>query len=119
MKLLADESVDRPIVLRLRQDGHEVASIAEESPGIGDNDVLSRAYGEGIVLITADKDFGELVFRHKRPHAGILLLRLSGLSESEKCEMASRAIALHANDLQGAFCVLESDTLRIRREPSA
>lgn len=84
MRMLADESVDRPLIVRLRQDGHEVASIAEESPGIPDDEVLDRAYGDGVVLLSADKDFGELVYRRRRPHAGILLVRLSGLSESEK-----------------------------------
>lgn len=117
MRLLADESVDGPVIDRLRHDGYEVVSVAEESPGAGDDEVLARAYDEGVVLLSADKDFGELVYRHRRPHAGVLLLRLAGLEEAKKCESVSRAVAGHAADLPGAFSVLSSDSLRIRREP--
>lgn len=61
MNLLADESVDRQIVDRLRQDGHAVRYIAEMEPGVSDDTVLDLAYRESILLLTADKDFGELV----------------------------------------------------------
>jgi predicted nuclease of predicted toxin-antitoxin system len=61
MKLLADEGVDGPVVAWLRNDGHDVAWIAEDSPGVGDDAILARAYAEGVVLITSGKDFGELV----------------------------------------------------------
>lgn len=66
MNLLADESVDRQIVERLRQDGHEVLYAAEMEPGIPDDVVLERANEISAWLMTADKDFGELVFRDKR-----------------------------------------------------
>lgn len=118
MNLLADESVDGPVVERLRADGHVVAFVAEESPGIADGDVLDRAYREGVVLLTADKDFGELVYRARRPHAGVLLLRLAGLDEWAKRELVSRTIANHGDDLAGAFSVLDLDALRIRRPPT-
>jgi len=62
---LADESVDRQIVERLRLDGHRVAYVAEMSPGIMDEAVLTESRVSESVLITADKDFGELVFRQR------------------------------------------------------
>ncbi len=71
MILLADESVDRQIVERLRTDGHAVRYIAEIEPGISDDIVLDMAYQETDVLLTADKDFGELVFRQGRLTSGI------------------------------------------------
>jgi len=119
MRLLADESVDRPVIARLRSDGREVVAIAEESPGVGDDDVLARAYGEGVVLLTVDKDFDELVYRHRRPHAGVLLLRLAGLDEAAKCDLVARAVTERGADLADAFSVLGTDSLRIRREPTA
>ncbi|GIW42747.1 MAG: hypothetical protein KatS3mg077_0029 [Candidatus Binatia bacterium] len=61
MKILADEGVDRPVVERLRQDGHEVRYVAEIEPGISDDNILDLANREGAVLLTADKDFGEFV----------------------------------------------------------
>ncbi|MBX7106124.1 MAG: DUF5615 family PIN-like protein [Gemmataceae bacterium] len=115
MKLLADESVDCPIVLRLRADGHDVAFVAEDSPGISDRVVLSRALTDGVVLVTADKDFGELVYRDRLPHAGVLLVRLAGLDESAKCDLVSRVVAECGDDLQGAFSVATPDSLRLRR----
>ena len=116
MKLLADESVDAPIVAQLRQDGHEVASIAEESPGLKDEAVLDRAYRDGIVCLTADKDFGELVYRQRLPHAGVLLLRLTGLSELAKCEIVSRIVTEHTEELANGFSVLTGNDLRMRRD---
>lgn len=118
MKILADESVDAPIVLSLRDGGHEVASIAEDSWGLPDEAVLQRAWQEGVLLITADKDFGELVYRQHRQHAGVLLLRLEGLDEATKCELVTRVIAERGQELSGAFSVLSANDLRIRRDPT-
>ena len=63
MRLLADEGVDAAIVARLRFDGYDVVYVAELSPGITDDAVLELANAEERILMTADKDFGELVFR--------------------------------------------------------
>ncbi len=70
MNLLADESVDQPIVERLRSDGFSVISITEQSPGIPDDAVLDLANDADALLLTADKDFGELVYRQGRIHNG-------------------------------------------------
>lgn len=119
MRLLAGESVDGPVVARLRGDGHAVVWIVEEAPGTADEVILARAYAEGVVLVTADKDFGELVYRQRQPHAGVLLLRLSGCDEAAKCDLVSRAVGEQGGKFAGAFSVLTEDELRIRREPSA
>jgi hypothetical protein len=63
VKLLADEGVDAAIVTRLRSDGHDVVYVAELSPGITDEAVLELANANERILVTTDKDFGELVFR--------------------------------------------------------
>ena len=76
MTFLADEGVDRQIVERLRLDGHEVSYVAEMTPGIMDEVVLSESRNSESVLITADKDFGELVFRQRQTSTGVLLIRL-------------------------------------------
>ena len=74
MNLVADENVDQPIVDRLRQDGHLVVAVAELSPSISDDEVLRQANQQSALLITGDKDFGELVYRLGRVHAGVILL---------------------------------------------
>ena len=66
MKFLADENIDKPIVERLRGDGHSLFYIVEMQPGISDDEVLRLANQQEAVLLTADKDFGELVFRQGR-----------------------------------------------------
>lgn len=68
MKFLADESVDYQIVDRLRQDGHEIWYVAEMEPGISDDAVLDEANKKMAILLTSDKDFGELVFRQGASH---------------------------------------------------
>jgi predicted nuclease of predicted toxin-antitoxin system len=74
MKFLADENMDVAIVERLRQDGHQVWYVVEMEPGIPDDEVLALANREGAILITADKDFGELVFRLRYLATGIILI---------------------------------------------
>ncbi len=87
MRHMADENVDRQIVERLRQDGHEVWYVAEMDPGVSDQEVLTFANNEQAVLLTADKDFGELVYRQELVNPGVILLRLAGLSPDVKAEL--------------------------------
>jgi predicted nuclease of predicted toxin-antitoxin system len=117
VKLVADEGVDRPIVTRLRDDGHEVDYVAEMAPGISDDQVLSHANQRQALLLTADKDFGELVFRQGKLHAGVVLLRLAGISPSGKAEIVANALAVHEGELRTAFSVITNTILRIRPGP--
>ena len=70
MKFIADECCDTGIVISLRREGHDVFYVLEEEPGLRDEVVLQRAYVERRTLLTEDKDFGELVFRLRKPAAG-------------------------------------------------
>jgi predicted nuclease of predicted toxin-antitoxin system len=115
VNLLADESVDRQIVDRLRRAGHKVRYVAEMEPGIPDDIVLNPANQEADVLLTADKDFGELVFRQGRLMSGILLVRLAGLSPARKAGIAASAVNQHSPELPSAFAVLTPGSFRIRR----
>ena len=114
MNLLADESVDGPIVEHLRQQGHEVVYVAELSPSMSDDQVLQYANERNALLVTADKDFGELVFRLGKAHRGVVLLRLSGLPTAVKAETVARVFRDHATELAGAFSVVSSGAVRIR-----
>ena len=76
MNCRADESVDRQIVERLRQDGHQVWYVAEMEPGISDENVLDLANRRRYLLIPADKDFGELVFLQRRLMSGVILIKV-------------------------------------------
>ena len=118
MKLLCDEGVEKQIVSRLRNDGHEVLYVAEMSPGISDDEILGLSRGQGAVLITNDKDFGELVFRQGLVTYGVLLLRLPGLESEEKASVVSGVIVDHAKEMVGAFSVINRSRLRIRSQLS-
>ena len=117
MRWLADESVDGAVVRRLRADGHDVESVDESSPGAPDEEVLTSAAGSGRVLLTADKDFGELVYRLGRAHAGVVLLRLAGLSSGDRAELVSQVVAGRGAELLGHFTVVGPDSVRIRTPP--
>lgn len=114
MNFVADESVDYPIVLRLRQEQHTVWAVAEMEPGIADTVVLEIANRQGVILITGDKDFGELVFRDKRYAFGVILLRLAGLTAVAKAEIVVNAIFQHHDQLASAFAVIGPRSVRIR-----
>lgn len=115
MNLVADESIEREIVERLRADGHDVVYVAELAPGITDDDVLDEANGRGALLVTVDKDFGELVYRLGRIHGGVVLARLAGLTPPAKADAVSQVFRDHASELAGAFCVVAPGVVRIRR----
>ena len=77
MQLLADENVHRRVVARLRGAGFDVEWIKETQPGEHDSDILSRPDIASVILITHDRDFGELLFRHGLPTPyAVLYVRL-------------------------------------------
>lgn len=118
MKFVADESVDTPIVDRLREVGHKVIAIAELEPGISDEEVLAISADHNAVLITGDTDFGELVFRQRLNSAGVVLLRLAGLSSFNKVQVVTQAIIDHGHKFNSSFSVINPTTVRIRRGKS-
>ncbi len=120
MKLLADESVDRQIVERLRRYGYDVIYIAEVEPSISDNAVFDRANEKLALLVTEDKDFGEIVFRDGRLSSdGVVLLRLAGLSAEKKAEIVCNAFQKHEGEFANHFSVVSTGSIRIRAKATA
>ncbi|MBI1770091.1 MAG: DUF5615 family PIN-like protein [Bacteroidetes bacterium] len=115
MNFLAVEGVDFPVIVRLRENGHDVKSILEEFPASADDLVLGLANEENRILITLDKDFGELVFRLQKIHAGIILLRLEELTSEVKAEILIKIIEQHGEELLNAFTVVRENFVRIRK----
>lgn len=113
-KLVVDESVAYEIVEKLKESGFEVLSILEISPGIDDEEVLELALKEEAILVTEDKDFGELTYRLRKSSHGILLIRLIGVSEVEKTKIVIDAVKSHLEDIRNNFAVLSSNKLRIK-----
>ena len=88
-------------------------SIYQGLPGLDDSDVLSLAVEDDRILITADKDFGEMVFRERRLHKGIILLRLADERFSNKLEVLNRLFQQHSDHLPDNFAVVTESTVRI------
>jgi predicted nuclease of predicted toxin-antitoxin system len=117
MRILADENFPADAVSALRDHGHDVAWIRTDSPGISDAEVLDSAQREGRILITFDKDFGELAFHLKLPALnGIILFRISASSSKQVAQAAVAAIESRA-DWSGYFAVVEDNRIRMTPLP--
>ncbi|HEX4498450.1 MAG TPA: DUF5615 family PIN-like protein [Thermoanaerobaculia bacterium] len=99
----------------MRQDGHEVLYVAELDPGIDYTLVLEQAGRAGTLLLTADKDFGELIFRQKRAQGGVVLLRLSGVPAERKAQIVGAFLNSHGHEMVEAFSVISPGHLRVRK----
>jgi predicted nuclease of predicted toxin-antitoxin system len=115
MKFLLDENADIRIAPFLAERGHDVRSFTlENRPGSPDREVLAVAEREQRILITNDLDFGELVFRHAIPHAGVILFRLHSIELSAKLYWLDRILNEHRDRLH-EFLVVSERGVRIRR----
>jgi predicted nuclease of predicted toxin-antitoxin system len=118
MNLVADEGVDKAIVDALRAGGYGVKYFAEAGAGTGDKEILAAANDTQSLLVTCDKDFGELVFRQRLVNSGVVLIRLEGLSAATKASIVLDAINSHGSEMIGKFTVMSPGLLRIRhRDP--
>ena len=115
MNLLVDEGVDKPIVDALRLAGFNVVYILETNKGAEDNLILALANTQKRLLLTRDKDFGELVFRLKQTHYGVILIRLEGYSAILKAQITVNAIMKYKEALISAFTVIQPNAIRIRK----
>lgn len=114
MNFVADEGIDLPIVVRLRELGYSVWYVAEISPSVDDAEVLVQAVEQQAVLLTFDKDFGEMVFRQHHNFPGIVLLRLHGLTMGQKTAVVEDLLNQHGTELINSFTVVTPIKIRIR-----
>jgi len=119
---LADESCDFAVVRALRAAGYDVLAVAERSPGARDEEVIRLATGERRVLLTEDKDFGQLVFAAGKETCGVIFIRYPAGLRSELPQRVLDAVKRESSRMQTAFVVLQPKRMRIsrlpRREPS-
>ena len=118
MKFLADECCDAPLVAGLREDGHDVLFVMESARGADDETVLRRAAADERILLTEDKDFGELVVRLGLPAFGIVLLRLSPADSDSKLARLREALRQYACRLPHSFVVVDEAKARFRALPA-
>jgi predicted nuclease of predicted toxin-antitoxin system len=114
MRLLANENFPLAAVVALREKGHDVLWIRTDAPGSRDDAILALATAEQRILITFDKDFGELAFRAKLPStSGVILFRISIRSPDAVAGITITAVESRA-DWAGHFAVVEDSRIRLR-----
>ena len=117
MRLLANENFPGEAVSALREQGHDVFWVRTEAPGSQDIQVLERAQQENRILLTFDKDFGELAFRSRLPAScGIILFRIAMRSASLARNAILQALTSRT-DWQGYFSVVEETRIRMTPLP--
>jgi predicted nuclease of predicted toxin-antitoxin system len=115
MRFLADESCDHAVVRALRVAGHDVAAIAEDSPGITDEQVIVMAKVSGRILLTEDKDFGQLMFAAAQQASGVIFMRFPVTARAGLVDAVLNLVASRGADLYGSFAVIEPGRTRLRR----
>jgi predicted nuclease of predicted toxin-antitoxin system len=115
VRFLADESCDHRVVVALRAAGHDVVAITETAPGSVDADVLANAVQTSRVLLTEDRDFGQLVFSARmRAPIGVLYIRCPEAARPSLPRWIVATILSLGPKLEGRFCTWKPGKLRLR-----
>ena len=118
MQFLANENFPLISVRLLRDAGYDIVSITEDSPGAKDIDILARAEREGRIVLTFDRDYGELIYRLKRPTPpGIVYFRFDPTSPEEPAKHILQLLTVHRLSLKGKFTVTDRGQIRQRPLP--
>ncbi len=116
MKLLANESFPLKSVQNLKAQGFDIKVVGLEFGGITDREVMKIAMGEGRTIVTFDRDYGELIFRHGyRPPAGVIYLRWRRFGPEDPGRYLAELLTDTQIDFSQALTVIDEDTIRQRR----
>lgn len=111
---IADENVSQLVIERLRSGGFDIIAVREIRPGASDGSVLEMARAQSRILITEDRDFGELIVRQRLEVSGVMLLELDRLSNRAEAERTLEAISTLSDKLVGNIVIVEPSRVRIR-----
>ena len=115
MRFVVDECTGPAVASWLRSVGHDVLSIYDDARRMADEDILPLAVREDRIIVTNDKDFGDLVYALGMEHQGIILLRLGDERAPSKIAAMARLLDEHADQIAGHFVVVTESTIRISR----
>jgi predicted nuclease of predicted toxin-antitoxin system len=113
VRFVADESCDFGVVRALRAAAHDVVAVAEASPRLADDKVLELARDNGTILLTEDKDFGELVYAARQKSCGVILLRFPAHARSSMSDALVEAVDRLGARLSSRFTVIQPGRIRI------
>lgn len=115
MRFLADESCDFSVVRTLRAADHDVVAVAEVALGAPDELVIERALSNKRILLTEDKDFGQLVFASAMVSPGVVFIRYPATARKTLPSAVLDLIGKYGDHLAGCFVVLQPSRVRISR----
>jgi len=116
LKFIIDVGVGKKVEDFLYKSGYDVLSVREINPSMSDSKIIGIASKNNRIIITMDKDFGELVYNSGLKHTGILLLRTENCSADKKIIILSEILRNYSSELEENFCVFSKDRLRIRKK---
>ena len=116
LKFLVDVGVGKKVEDFLYKSGYDVLPVRKINPRMSDSEIIGIAAKDNRIIITMDKDFGELVYNSGLIHKGILLLRTENCSGDKKAKILSEILIKYSSELEENFCVFSKDRLRIRRK---
>ena len=114
LRFLVDESSGKKLHEYLLRDNHDSKYVGDLIPSASDEDVLKIAKKENRILITNDKDFGELIFRLYRNSSGVIFLRLRNDSPENRQRYVSAVIKNLSNKLIHSFVIVNENQIRVR-----
>ena len=114
LKFLVDESSGKKLASSLKEKGYDAEYIDKEFLGADDETILKIAIKEDRILITNDKDFGELIYKNKKHSRGVILLRLNVNNPENRLNMILYVIERFGERLMGKFFVVSESGIRIR-----
>ncbi len=115
MRFLVDECTGPRLAQWLREQGHEIFSIYDEARGMDDEQIIQKTFAENWILITNDKDFGEKVYRERRPHRGVIFMRLEDERAANKIEVLRQLLEQYIDRLVDQFIVVTDTRVRFAR----
>ena len=114
LRFLVDESCDFGIVRALRAEGYDVVALTEITTRSLDDEVIVQSYDENRILLTEDKDFGQLVFASRADSAGVILIRFPGNERKSLQATIVKLIQERGNEIRNAFAVVQPGHIRVR-----
>ncbi|MGC9777667.1 MAG: DUF5615 family PIN-like protein [Candidatus Heimdallarchaeota archaeon] len=116
MRFLVDECTEPKVAKWLKEQRHKVYSVYDEVRGADDDSILKIANEKNYILITNDKDFGELITRLKKSHKGAILLKLEDERTENKIRVLQKLLKSQSKKLEGNFTIVTEKIIRIISE---
>ncbi|RMG72661.1 MAG: hypothetical protein D6710_04425 [Nitrospirae bacterium] len=115
LRFLADVNIEKQLIDFLRNSGYNVKCISEIDCQMEDEELLSLSNREKRIILTNDKDFGELIFYQQKATSGIILIRIKGQVVHEKLKMLKELLKNHKEDIKGNLILISKNKIRIRQ----